>query len=264
MKYLKVLVLVLVVCNAKLAFAEKPASCPPCPECPACPADEEKKDGWDLSAALGFNLTRGNSETLLTTGNIKAEKEKDSNIWRFELNGALGEDEDRDDPVNGKTTQKELRGDAEYKRLLSDRFYIGGVVNAIFDEIADVDYRYILGLPIGYFLIKEEDMKLNVEVGPAVVFEKVGGVKNEYFSPRIAERFDWNVSETAKVFQSVEVLLSAEDSEDTLVNSEAGIEAAINSKLSLVLTVKDEYDNLPAAGRERNDLSVVSALKLAL
>ena len=244
-------------------LAEGAAGCPPCPECPACD-EEEKKDGWDISAALGFNLTRGNSDTLLLTGNVTAQREKDSNILRFEIDGAHGEDKDRDDPVTGNTTQKEIRADAEYKRLLTERFYVGATAAAIYDDIADVDYRYIVGLPVGYFLIKEEDMRLNAEVGPAYVFEKVAGVTNDYFSPRVAERFEWDISETSKFYQSVEVLFSVDDSDDTLVNSEAGIEAAINSKLSLVLSVKDEYDNLPAEGRERNDLTVNTALKIAL
>ncbi len=263
MTKIKLLAVVLLIFSST-AVAEEALQCPPCPDCPECPADEVKKDGWDLSAALGFNLTRGNSDTLLLTGGVTGTKEQGDNIYLLKADGALGEDKDRDDPETGSTTQKEAKGVAEYKHLLGERWYIGGVLNAVFDDIADIDYRYIVGVPVGYFLIKEDDMKLNLEAGPSYVFEKVGGKTNEYFSPRIADRFDWDISDTSKFFQSTEVLLSVEDGDDTLVNSEVGIEAAINSKLSLVLTVKHEFDNLPAEGRDRNDLSVISALKVAL
>ena len=237
-----------------------PSICPACPDCPC--AEPEVKDGWDLSAALGFNLTDGNSNTLLLNGLAVAYREIGNNIYRFEITGAEGTNDDQDDEVNGTTTQRYVRGDADYKRLLSDRLYAGANLSFNHDSIADVDYRYIPSVTLGYFFIKEEDLRFNAEVGPSYVFEKVGGDKRDYFAPRIAERLEWDISETAKVFEAVELLFSVDDGDDTLVTAEVGIEAAISTQFSLVLSVKDIYDNLPAAGRDRNDVVVVSACLL--
>lgn len=238
-------------------------TCPPCPTCPPC---EEPVDpsNWKLNTSLGFNLTRGNSDTLLLNNKTTASREINDHIYRLLIDGSFGEDKDKDDPVNGNTTQKQLRLEAAYKHLLTQRWFLGFTTTAFFDEIADIDYRYILSPGIGYFLVKNDTVQLSLETGPSWVFEKLGGEKNDYLSPRVAERFDWKISETSKVFQSAEVLLSVDDGDDTLVTAEAGISAAINSSIALVVSVKNVYDNLPAAGKERNDLMVLTGLQFTL
>ena len=241
---------------------ERPPICPPCPECEC--AEEEETEDWDLSLAVGFNLTEGNSNTTLLNGLASASREWDDHILSFDLQAADGSNEDQETEENGTTTQRYLRGNADYKYLYSKRAYIGANLAMIFDEVADVDYRYIPSLTAGYFLIKDKEVKFNVEAGPSYVFEKVGGEKRDYAAPRVAERFEWKITKTSKIFEEVEVLFSLDDGDDTLVTAEAGVEAAISSYLSLVFSVRDIYDNVPAEGRERNDLIIISALKFAL
>ena len=263
MKVMRTIILVVLLSTAQSALAEDANNCPPCPECPSC-TEEKDLSNWQLSTALGFNLTKGNSDTLLATNSTKADREINDHIYHVGLSASLGKDEDLDDEENGSTSQKQATFDATYKHLLSERAFVFGGVSAFFDKIADVDYRYIPGIGVGYFLIKNEAIKLSAEVGPSYVFEKQGGEKNDYLSPRFAERFDWRISDTSKFFQTLEVLLSVEDGDDTLVTAEAGLEAALNSSVALVLSVKDIYDNLPADDLERNDLSIVSSLKVSL
>jgi putative salt-induced outer membrane protein YdiY len=44
------------------------------------------------------------------------------------------------------------------------------------------------------------------------------------------------------------------------MNAEAGIEAAINTSLSLRFVVQDRYDSQVPADRKENDLAVISSL----
>src|SRR5690606_35263206 len=103
-----------------------------------------------------------------------------------------------------ETTQNDVNAKAEYKRLLSERFFAGLGTTFLYDDIADVDYRVNLNPSLGYFLIREENIRFNIEGGPTYVFEKVGGVKDDYLAPRVAERFEWSFSETGKLFQTAE------------------------------------------------------------
>lgn len=227
-------------------------------ECADNPCAPKKKTGeWVSSAALGFSLTEGNSDTMLVNLDAGTELEKDSNIWNLSGTLRVGEQDN-------ETTQRLYQGNASIKHLLDDRLYAGFGLTALRDEIADIDYRTFLNPSMGYFLIKNSDYRLNVEAGPSYVFEKVAGVKDDYLSPRVANRFEWQISCTSKFYQSAEILLDVNDSENTLVNGEVGIEAALNTQLALVLAVKDSYDNQPAPGRENNDIAVISALKASL
>lgn len=240
------------------------AAAPPPPEvCAKClePYDPTQ---WERSVAFGFNLARGNTDTALININAKAQREFESNIYRFELDGNYGEDKDKERAGGDKKTQENVKGLAEYKRLLSDRFYVGIGGAYLYDDISAIDYRVTINPVAGYFLLKDDEVKLSVEAGPSYIFEEVNNESDDYLAPRAAERFEYVISKTSKIFQSAEVLIDVDDSDNYIVNSEAGIKAAINSNLSLVVSAKDSYDNQPAVDREKNDLAVISALQFSL
>jgi putative salt-induced outer membrane protein YdiY len=248
----KIIPLFLAICFATNLQAE----CKPCVEDP-------NPTAWKKSLAFGFNMTDGNSETSLLNIRLKANQEKDKNIWIFDVEQGWGES------VNVTTGNEDKTVDftkslAQYKRLLSEKIYVGTGINASQDDIADVSYRVIPSIFVGYFIVKTDNTGLALDLGPAYTIEKVGGIENDYFSPRIGDRFTYKISETSSIFQTADVVFDVDDSDNYLITAEVGIQAALNSYLSLVLSVKDNYDNVPAEDRERNDVIVVSALSVTL
>lgn len=231
-------------------------------ECKPCEEDPDPT-AWKKSLAFGFNLTDGNSETSLLNIRLKANQEKDNNIWIFDVEQGWGETTNSVSQEDEKTVDF-TKALAQYKRLLTERFYVGLGASALQDDISDVKYRVVPGVFAGYFLVKSDSTSLALEAGPAYTFEEVGGVEDDYFSPRIGDRFVYTFSKTSSIFQTADVTFDVNDSENYIVTAEVGVQAALNSMLSLVVSVKDAYDNIPAAGKERNDIAVVSALSVAL
>lgn len=221
-------------------------------------------DAWDKSLAFGFNLTSGNSETTLLNIGARAVRESAIDIWDFSMNYNYGEDKNTVDEDGNDTTRNDFRAAGQYDYFLSDRTYIGFGTKFLYDEIADIDYRVTPDPKVGYYLLKDNTFKLRAEAGPSYIFEKVGGLSNDYLAPRVAERFEWALTCTSKIFQSVEAYFDVNDSENYIVNAEVGAEAALATNLSLVFTVRDTYDNQPAEGKEKDDLSVITAIKVAL
>lgn len=231
-------------------------------EAPA--AESVENSEWSKTVSLGFSKQDGNTDTLTANASAKFTRDYNKNVWLLQADGNYGENKDQDDPVNGEITAKNFTALADYKRLVSKRIGLG--INAKYetDDIADVDYRVTFGPGISYYIFKDTDLKLSLEAGPSYIFEKLGGDKNDYLAPRVGNKFEWAISDNAKIFQSSEVLFNVDDSEDTLVNAEAGIQAAITAGTALGIKVVNEYDNVPAAGRERNDLSIISSLIVTL
>ncbi len=224
-----------------------------------CDCEEDKKKepkDYDLSLNFGFNLTQGNISTRLLTGGVDASREKNKNIYKFTLFAAEGEQDD-------ETTQRFIRTNLSYDRLLSDRFYIGAGTSLLSDDIADVDYRSITNIGAGYFLLKEEIVRLSVETGPAYVFEKLGSRKDNFAAVRVANDFMWKFSETGSLFQKAEFIVNTENADDFLIIARAGVQAALNSMLSLVFAVEDRFDNSPAEDTKKNDVIITSALKVS-
>lgn len=223
---------------------------------PSCEPSKKDPTAWDLSSSLGFNMTKGNADTRLLTAAFDATQEKDNNVYTFNLAGG-------DATQNGERTQRFFRGKAAYDRLLSDRSYLSVSGSFLADDIADLDYRTVLSPAAGYYFLKSEETKLSAETGPAYVFQKQGGIDDNYLAWRVADNFSWKFSPTAKLFQYADYLLNTDDTKQSIIVAKAGVEASLTSSLALVLAVEDRFNNLPAAGRKKNDVLVTSALKVS-
>jgi len=202
---------------------------------------------------MGFTLTSGNIDSVLFAGNVKTTKKEKQNEWAFGADGAYGET----DSIRNAAT---LHGFGQYNRLFSDRFFGYLRADALHDGIADVDYRVVLSPGLGYYLIKEKSTSLAVEVGPGYVFEKRGGVEDDYATLRVAERFEHKFSDRARVWQSVEYLPEVGDLPNYVINFEAGIAATVAKNLELSVVLQDNYINKPAPDRKSNDLKIISGI----
>lgn len=229
----------------------------------AC-APKKKIGEWDTSLALGFNMTSGNSDTQLFTILGKAYYEKDNNIIDNTMMYNFGSDDAAKDENGDSTTRNDFRLLSAYNRLLTERTFVGFGGKFFYDEIADLDYRVFLDPSAGYYFLKDTSFTFRLEAGPSYIFERSGGIKDDYVAPRVADKFEYFISCTSKIYQSAEILLDVNDSENYLVNAEIGIESALSTELSLVMLIRETFDNQPAEGREKDDLAVISALKVAL
>ncbi len=212
---------------------------------------------WGSTVAVGLNVTSGNSETLAANGSVTAEKAGDVHEIRLGIEGNFGEAEiDRET----ETTTQNGKALAVYKYKLNGSYFYSD--NSIFhDDIAAIDYRLIVGVGTGYHVVKTDDAKLGLELGLAYVEEELtDGTKDDSISARAAARHEQNLSENAKFWLAAEYLPNVDDTDDYLLNSEAGAEAALNSSLSLRVVVQDRYDSMVPEDRENNDLSVISSL----
>ena len=208
---------------------------------------------WDTSAALGLTVTRGNSDTLLFTGNILTGKKWDQNELAFGADATYAEN-------NSVKNAESFHGFGQYNRLFTERLYGYMRLDALHDAIADIEYRLTLSPGAGYYFIKNESTKLSGEVGPGFIYEKQGDDSRGYVTLRLAERFDHKVNDRVKIWQSVEILPQVDNFSNYIVNAELGVETSLTTKLSLRTYLQDTYDNEPAPGREKNDLKLVAAV----
>lgn len=215
--------------------------------------DKAEAAGWDSTVAAGYNLTDGNSSTELLKLSATTEKKVDKNETRLGAEYSYGESDSEKTEDTGKAT-------AKYNRLFTERDYAYGAAEALFDKIADIDYRITVGPGLGHYFIKDETKGLSVEAGPSFVTEEVGGETDDYLALRIAERLDWKLTDASKVWESAEYLPDAANFDKYYVNAEVGAEAALNAKLSLRLVAQDKYNSEPAPEKKSNDVSLTSSL----
>jgi len=216
----------------------------------------------ETTVAAGLTLTDGNAKSLMTNASIITEGEKDRlGSVRAGIEGNYG----RSTVDNQtQTTVKNAQAFANAKKTLDEHsfWYVDG--SLLYDDIALIDYRAILGPGAGYYFIKNPATKLSAEVGPSYTWERVDGVRDDYLALRIAERFEHKLSKNAKVWESVEYIPQVSRFSNYFVNSELGAEAALNSKLNLRLVVQNRYDSEPGGGLKKNDVTVIAAVSMQL
>jgi putative salt-induced outer membrane protein YdiY len=92
----------------------------------------------------------------------------------------------------------------------------------------------------------------------------VNDVKDDYFAVRFGQRLTQALGPSAKLWESVDYVPTADDFSDYLLISEVGVEAAMNSRLSLRVVLQDKYDSTPGEGLEKNDLTLIAGIGVKL
>ncbi len=221
------------------------------------PAAVEPPKKWDTTAAAGLTLTRGNSDTLLATLSLDTKRKWDKDEAIFGVSGGYGESKVND--VNTKNTEF-IQGYGQYNRLFTDRFYGALRLDGQYDGIAGIEYRFKVSPLAGYYLIKDTNMTLAVEGGPSLIMEHLKDEPSRaYWAARLAERFEYKLTDTTKVWESLEYLPKVDDwTQNYLVNFEAGIDTAISKHWSLRVVFQDQYASEPAPDRKKNDLRLIA------
>ena len=214
-----------------------------------------KSPPWDIGAAVGLTLTRGNSDTLLFTANVAADKKWGQNEVAFGADGVYGEN-------NSVVNANQLHGFGQYNRLFGDRLYGYLRADGLHDEIAGVNYRLSIGPGVGYYFIKTTNTMLRAEIGPGYIYEHdTDGTTHSYATLRLAERLEQKLSDQAKLWEAVEFLPQVNRFNNYIANAEIGVETTMTKKLNLLTYLQDTYHSEPPPGRQKNDLKLVAAIK---
>ncbi|MFN0066953.1 MAG: YdiY family protein [Limisphaerales bacterium] len=208
---------------------------------------------WETTAAAGATVTAGNSDTVLFTADVNTLRNWENDKLTAGLSGGYGED-------NSEVNNEFLRAFAQYNRALTDRWYAYGRLDFLYDGIADIDYRFSLSPGIGYHLIKNDRTTLSAEAGPGYVWEKVGGIEDDYPTIRFGERFTFKINDRARLWQSFEFVPQIEDFGNYFLSGELGIEADITKRMSLRVVASNQYRSEPADGRDENDFRLVAGV----
>ena len=208
----------------------------------------------EVTADMGFTLTAGNSETMLATAALVGKREWTKARVELGLAGAYGED-------TRVANLQTLRGWGQYDRDFAERWYWLGRVEGLHDGIADIDYRFTFSPGVGYWIIRKEKTKLSAEGGVSYVYARRGGSQQDYFALRLAERFEHEFNDRVRLVQNFEILPQIDDVENFFINFDITLESDLSEKLAMTLSFIDNYNNIPAPGRERNDIKFIAGFK---
>ena len=219
------------------------------------------KPEWKGSTSVGVTLTRGNSDSLLATASAIAGKKWAHDELILGADGTYGETKQAG-ASNSIVNANSIHGFAQDNLLLTQRLFGFARVEALHDEVADVEYRVALSPGAGYYFIKTTNTDLCAEVGPGYVWQRLGTNDNRFATLRIGEKFHHTLNDHVRLWQTAECSPQVDKFENYVINAEIGFEADLsrNKNLALRTFLQDTYNNEPAPGRRRNDVKLVTAV----
>lgn len=238
--------------------AESSTNAPAAAKPPA--ATPKPPSPWHTTASINAAVSRGNADTLLMGAAINSLRKWDKNEIALGADGTFGSNSD---PTTRKetTTAQNYGLYAQYNRMLSDRIYLGLRSDARQDRIAFIDYRATVAPALGYYVVKNDRLKVKVENGPAFIFERLKGAGTaNYLTLRVAEEVQWKINDRASIVQSMEYLPQVEDFGNYVMNFNLGLSTKITDKASATITFQDFYRSVPAPGRRGNDLRLMAGI----
>lgn len=219
-------------------------------------AEEKQTTPWKGEAELGFIRTTGNTETQ--TGALKAGITYEVDKWRHNAYAEAYGTETEDAAGNSVVSAEryELSGKSDYK--FNEYDYMFGLIKLTKDRFSGFEYEHIISAGYGRKVIKQNDMELDLEIGPGVRLFKVDdGVSDDEALVRLAGKYWWQITENSKFTQD----LSFDIGEDiTSTESITGIQANINSTLALKFTYAIRNKSEVPAGIEKTDTEVAMTL----
>ncbi len=215
-------------------------------------------ENWTGEGELGGFRNTGNSSNVGISGGIKLAK--DAEDWRLKFRARA--DYQRS---NGVTSREQYAAVLEPEYKIDDRLFIYGLAQYDRDRFQGFSSRYTVSGGIGYTVIKEKDIFLDVKAGPAWrLTEFTEGGSDSSIAGLIGLDLGWQIAKNLKLTQGAGATLASDAQSLTSANvifssgtntltATTGLDAKINGKLSARLSYAIEHETNPPDGREKTD-----------
>ncbi len=219
----------------------------------------EKKEPavlWEKKISLGYNDSRGNSESSQVTMGFYAGRKTDSDEVTLKADTFYSSSNQEMDAQRWSGMGRYAFSFGEDKKWYN--FY---KLEADHDRFADIDYRLIPSVGLGYWFSDEADWKLMAEAALGIEHTnfRTEGDNDEFIS--ICRGYlEKRIFAKARITQDVFFYPALSSFGEYRLHSETSLENPISDKLSLKLSFIEDYNSNPPKGVEKNDLRLISSL----
>jgi putative salt-induced outer membrane protein YdiY len=225
---------------------------------------------WTGSVVAGLTSTHGNSFT--ESGSLSFDANRRGAKDRVTARGLYLVSRCLDDQDDKETTEETLTLGGKYDYFFTKKFY--GFANADYkkDHIADLDYRLIGGLGVGYQWIESEKLNFSTDAGVAELCEKYTrrdpatwercSDKSDELSGQLGYHFDWALNSRFSFLHNLRHYPSFGEASDYFLTADWELQVKLNEALFGSLKALWDYDATPAPGVQGTDTKYIAGVGL--
>lgn len=238
----------------------------------AAAEEEREKPETSFKAELGGNYTSGNAVNWSVIGGVDVGHFWKSNKLTFLLNGTLSQSIN-DIEGDGKLTEEERDAGLRWSsqsvtgRMRYDRFFnandaIYVMVDGQHDRFAGLTYRFSYQAGYARKIVDTEKTLFNTEVGLNYVQEKFTEspeetaddiFDNQYLAGRIMLGLQYKFNDNVAFIDTFETYINFFEIADLRLYNTATLSVSLTSAISLNLSNKLAFDNVPVEGFRKLD-----------
>lgn len=224
---------------------------------PALLAADEPPAGWSGDFAFAFALTRGNSDTTSLSASFHADRALAKGFEWLNSGYYLAADKD------GEDTAESMGAATRLNWKHTPRLFSYYEMQALRDTFKDYNYRLMPGLGMGYKLVDDKAVALDLTGGLAWVVTKYEstGETDDFLGVKVGDKFSWKFSPTAEFKQSLDLTFDGGDFGHWFARFEAGVAANLSKEWALTVAFIDTYDADPVDPTvKKNDVQMLAGI----
>lgn len=208
-------------------------------------------EGWSGEGELGFSQSTGNSDNISLAAGLSLTRE--GLRWRHAFRARA--DFQRS---NGTTTRERFLVAIEPQYKINEQLFAYGLGQYERDRFQGYSARYTASGGLGYRVIDNDGMTLDLRAGPAWrQTELTAGGTDSALAGLASLDLQWDITDSLALHQTASALVESGTSTFT---SETALETQLVGALSARLGYRVEYETNPPAGRESTDTQTRATL----
>ncbi len=203
---------------------------------------------WTNALGLSYVGTSGNTDTSSLGLDFKSERRPTPWGMAFVATFTRAEDD-------GEVTAEQYLVGARGSRALNDRWSLFAGLSWAKDTFGGFDSRSIAEAGAEYLLFKNDKHTLSADAGLTWTDEDriEPNPDVSYMGAVLGLAYEWKISDNASFTQLLAFYPNFEESSDWRLNSDTGLQAAVNSWLAVKLGFGVRYRNKPIDDNEDTD-----------
>lgn len=201
-------------------------------------------ENWTGRGEVGASRSSGNTDNLGIYASLNLAREGVN--WRHAVRASAEVQE-----TNGVRTQERLLFAYEPRYKVSDRLSTYGLLQAERDPLLGYDARYSASVGLGYALVKQRQLTVDVQGGPALRYAQLTDDGSELdVSGRAALDARLQLRPGVTLTQNATAFL---DSQSNTFTSATGLETQLIGALTARVSYNIQHESDPAVGRVATD-----------
>lgn len=220
---------------------------------------ETQDDGpllWERRISLGYNKTSGNTQNAQSSLMLLMHRKTTQDEFHISADSYYSSS-------NKKNDAQQWNGMLRYAySFWRNKWYNFYKLEGNHDRFANISYRIIPSVGLGYWFSDQDDWKAMFEVGAGLEYTNYrDATKDENEAVIIPRAFlEKRLIHESKISQDISFFSSPDNASNVRLHSETALSSPLTDKLSLRFSFIDDYNSAPAQGVKKNDFKFISSL----